>query len=98
MVCTREAGCNAPPLAPNSRNMPSPVWNLTIGKVLPRRREWIVVDVYSRLLPPIQIAPRQNSANCNMEKGLLSLSLLPLPSLESHWMQGHSHEPGGVMG
>ena len=33
MVCTREAGCNAPPLAPNSRNMPSPVdWNLTIGK------------------------------------------------------------------
>ena len=30
MVCTREAGCNAPPLAPNSRNMPRPDWNLTI--------------------------------------------------------------------
>ena len=52
------------------------------------------MDRRRRLLPP---APA-NSDPYYMEKGLLSLSLLPLPSLESHWMQGHSHEPGGVMG
>jgi hypothetical protein len=96
MVCTREAGCNAPPLAPNSRNMPSPVWNLTIGKVLPRRREWKTsTPACSRQFRSLRA---KIPANCKMEKGLLSLSLLPLPSLESHWMQGHSHEPGGVMG
>ena len=48
-------------------------------------------DVYSRLLPPIQIAPRQNS--CKLQNGKRNS-----PPPASHWMQGHSHEPGGVMG
>ena len=58
------------------------------------------MDRRRRLLPP---APANSDRSApkflqTMEKGLPSLSLIPLPSLASHWMQGHSHEPGGVMG